>query len=91
MIRIVIQHLLLFLLPLAAYVVYLSIMRRRATMRGTPQPQWEDGPWFWLVMGGLALTLAAFVALGFTGGYAPDTNYVPSRIENGKVVPGKSQ
>ena len=91
MIRIVIQHLLLFLLPLAAYVVYLSIMRRRATMRGTPQPQWEDGPWFWLVVGGLALTLAAFVALGFTGGYEPDTNYVPSRIENGKVVPGKSQ
>jgi len=89
MARIVIQHLLIFLLPLAAYVIYLTIMRRRALSRGTPQPRWEDGPWFWLAVGGLVISLAAFAALGFTGGYAPDTDYVPSRIENGKVIPGQ--
>jgi hypothetical protein len=33
----------------------------------------------------------AFAVLGFTGGYEPDTTYVPSRIENGKVVPGKQE
>jgi uncharacterized membrane protein YhaH (DUF805 family) len=91
MIRIVIQHLLLFLLPLAAYVIYLSVMRRRAVARGTPQPQWEEGPWFWLAVAGLAISLAVFVVLGFTGGYKPDTDYVPSHMENGKVIPGKQQ
>lgn len=91
MIRIVIQHLLLFLLPLAAYVVYLSIMRRRATARGTPQPQWEDGPWFWLAVGGLVISLGVFLLLGLTGGSKPDTYYEPSRIENGKVIPGRRE
>lgn len=89
MARIVIQHLLLFLLPLAAYVVYLTIMRRRAASRGVAQPQWEDGPWFWLAVGGLVLSLAAFVLLGVSGGYKPDTNYVPDRLENGKVIPSE--
>jgi drug/metabolite transporter (DMT)-like permease len=89
MLRIVIQHLLLFLLPLAAYAVYLAIMRRRAQSRGTPQPQWEEGPWYWLALAGLVISVGAFALLGFTGGYKPDTDYVPSRIENGKVIPGK--
>lgn len=89
MARIIIQHLLLFLLPLAAYVIYLTVMRQRAQMRGTAQPQWEDGPWFWLVVGGLVLSLTAFVVLGVSGGYEPDTDYVPERIENGKVIPSE--
>ena len=24
-------------------------------------PRWEDSPWFWIVLSGLALTVAAFV------------------------------
>jgi len=88
MVRIVIQHLLLFLAPLIAYALYLAIMRRRARSQGAAQPRWEDGPWFWLALGGLALSIVAFVLIGFVGDYKPDTNYQPSRIENGKVIPG---
>jgi heme A synthase len=91
MVRIVIQHLLLFLLPLAAYVVYLTIMRQRAQARGLAQPRWEEGPWFWLIAAGLAISIAAFAVLGLTGGAKPDTDYVPDRLENGKVIPGRRQ
>jgi len=91
MIRIVIQHLLLFLLPLILYAIYLAAMRKRAQIAGKTQPRWEDGPWFWLAVGGLALSLAAFAFLGLSGGYKPDSTYTPPRIEGGKVIPGQTK
>jgi Family of unknown function (DUF6111) len=87
MVRIVIQQLLLFLLPIAVYLGYALWQRERARRAGTDVVGLEQGPWFWLIAGGLILSIAGFVVLGASKGVRP-TSYVPAHIENGKVVPG---
>ncbi len=91
MLRIVIQHLLLFLLPLILYAIYLAAMRQRAQVTGAVKPSWEDGPWFWLVVAGIVLSIGAFVVLGFAGGASTNSDYIPPRIIDGKIVPGQTK
>ena len=77
MIRIVIQQLAIFLLPLLLYVAYLLISRRLAAAAGRPRPKWEDGPWYWLVIIGLALSILFFIGVGIFGESTIDKPYVP--------------
>ena len=89
MARIVIQQLLLFLLPLILYAIYVAAMRQRARMIGAAKPNWEDGPWFRLVVAGIVLSIGAFVFLGISGGAPTTSDYIPPRIIDGKIVPGQ--
>lgn len=91
MARIVIQHLLLFLLPLILYAIYVATMRKRAQMIGAEKPSWEDGPWFWLVVAGIVLSIGAFVFLGISAGAPTNSDYIPPRIIDGKIVPGQTK
>jgi len=91
MLRIVIQQLLLFLLPLILYAIYVAAMRQRAQVTGGKKPDWEDGPWFWLVIAGVALSIGAFVVFGFVGGASTKSEYIPPRIIDGKVLPGQTK
>lgn len=91
MARIVIQHLLLFLLPLILYAIYIAAMRQRAQMTGAAKPNWEDGPWFWLVVAGIVLSIGAFLVLGFVGGAPTTSDYIPPRIIDGKIIPGQTK
>ena len=77
MIRIVIQQLAIFLLPLLLYVAYLLISRRIAAAAGRPRPKWEDGAWYWLIVIGLVLSIAFFVGMGLFGEKTITTPYVP--------------
>ena len=61
MVRTIIQQLAIFLVPLLLYFIYFQIERRRARKKGFAEPRWEDSPWFWIVLSGLALTVVAFV------------------------------
>jgi phosphoglycerol transferase MdoB-like AlkP superfamily enzyme len=90
MVRIVVQELLLFLLPIAIYLAYALWRRRRARLAGVAPKGLEQGPWFWLIAGGLVLSIAGFVTLGVANGERP-TSYEPARIENGRVVPGTAK
>ena len=90
MVRVVIQQLVLFLLPIAAYLVYALWQRRRARRAGVDPIGLEKGPWFWLVIGGLALSIAGFVTLGVST-TGRSVGYEPARIEDGRVVPGQIQ
>ena len=88
MLRVVLQQLLLFLLPIAVYLAYALWQRRRARRAGVEPAGLAEGPWFWLIIGGLALSIAGFVTLGVsTDGRS--LSYEPAHIENGRVVPGK--
>ncbi len=89
MVRIIIQHLLLFLLPTVMYGVYLSWARRRAQAAGRTAPMWEEGPWFWLIVSGGLLVLFSLAALATFGGAGPEAVYEPSSIQDGKIVPGR--
>ncbi|MGE5145792.1 MAG: DUF6111 family protein [Candidatus Eiseniibacteriota bacterium] len=90
MVRIAIQQLLLFLLPIAVYLSYAFWQRQRARRAGGPVAGLEQGPWFWLIAGGLLLSIAGFVVLGMDKA-GRTTSYEPARLENGKIVPGRAQ
>lgn len=50
---------------------------------------WRDTPWLWLAMAG-AVLLAIVLLLGvFVPGSSPQVQYVPPRLENGRIVPGE--
>jgi hypothetical protein len=61
MVRIVIQELAIFVMPMLLYGAYFLWRRRQARVAGNPEPVWEQGHWFWLIAVGLALAIAAFI------------------------------
>jgi hypothetical protein len=91
MLRTIFQELLLVLLPTILYGIYFIAMRERARSGGKPQPEWERGNLFWLILSGCVLAIIGLVIVGSTGNKPPDTDYVPPHIEGGKVVPGRTR
>ncbi len=81
MLRTIIQQLAIFLLPFVLYAVYFLYARRRAQQTGQTRPTFEDGPWFWLIAAGIALSLAGFVALGFLEQTGLEKHYVPPTVD----------
>jgi hypothetical protein len=76
---------LLFLLPFAAYAIFLW-----ATGRGWRAPEhWRGVPLVWLVSAGTAITLLSLAALALTTGGSTKALYVPAHTENGVFVPGR--
>jgi hypothetical protein len=89
MLRIVGEYLLPLLLPTLIYVLWVA-WRRRAGAAGRPGdvPEWAEGPWFWLILGGLGLSLAAFVITGLSWGHPTTERYHPAETINGRILPG---
>jgi len=75
--RVVIQQLAIFLLPLLLYAVYLYWRRWRARVAGEPEPPWEHSNWYWAVVAGLVLTIASFVVLDALTVHSPDVPFRP--------------
>jgi hypothetical protein len=90
MLRVVLQQFALFLLPIAAYVSYAVWQRQRARRTGGEVVGLERGPWFWLIAGGLLLSIAGFVVLGADKA-GRTSSYEPAHLENGKIVPGHAK
>ena len=85
MARQILLHLLPFLLPFAAYVAYVFAMKKMEAEGGL----WADAPWFWLTASGLGLVIVGFVAVSLLSGAPPQAEYLPPRVEDGRVVPGR--
>lgn len=87
--RILLQYALPILLPSLVYLAWLFYENRRIANGGEGKVRrWEEGPWAWLVAGGLALgVLVAIVTVVLTG-RGKEGTYVPPRVEDGRVVPG---
>jgi TRAP-type C4-dicarboxylate transport system permease small subunit len=77
MARIIIQELVIFLLPILLYLAYMSWKRRQARLTGMPEPPWERGHWYWLVVIGLALSIVAFIVLEAVVSQGPAVPYRP--------------
>jgi Family of unknown function (DUF6111) len=89
MARVLFQYLLPIVLPTAIYLLWLAHRRRRAAAAGTAVPAWQKGPWFWLIVGGLAISAASFVTGALLSGHSPSGKYVPAEVKDGRVIPGQ--
>ncbi|WP_230531668.1 DUF6111 family protein [Microvirga roseola] len=83
MTRAVVQQLVLFFLPFAAFAIYLLIQRRNPMAWS----QWsaQSG---WLVIAGLAIVVVSLIVGGITA-ERQTGGFVPTHVEDGRVVPGR--
>ncbi len=87
MTRVLLVYVLPFLLPLALYIGWVWLSRRKNTEDGP----WQlaEGPWLWFVAAGIALMAGGMVYLGLSGGSEPGGTYQPPRYEDGAIIPGR--
>lgn len=82
-------RLLILLVPILLYLGWRYLAHRRAIGRGGPGLDLTEGPWAWLLAGGLVLTFLSFFVLAFTTGDEPGGTYVPFHYEDGQLIPGR--
>jgi hypothetical protein len=86
MIRIIIENILLFLLPMFMYLAYM-LLTRRSTSAGTII---NDAPLLWLFVAGAVIVAATLVYFATTTpGGRPDQTYTPPRYKDGRIEPGE--
>ena len=83
MIRAIFGEALLFLLPFAVFALFLILTRRNPLRLAA----WSDST-LWLVIAGLACVVIALVITGITSKREMGA-FEPTRVENGRVVPGR--
>jgi hypothetical protein len=87
MIRAVLTEVGIFLIPFAAYALFLA-----ATRMGFLQPaSWPGVIVLRLGFVALLLVIASLLLLAKYSGAPPYSTYQPAHIENGRVVPGTEQ
>ena len=87
MIRPVATELFLFVTPFVLYAVFLW-----ATRAGVLDPNsWPWSTLAWLTIAALVLVVGSFIVIAQFSGAPPGSTYVPAHIEDGKLVPGKTQ
>jgi hypothetical protein len=84
MIRPLVSEIGLFLLPFAAYALFLVVSRTNV-LAAAAWPLHVIGG---LVAVALALTVGALVMLANFSGAPPGLTYTPAHMENGRLVPG---
>lgn len=85
MIRPVLTEVAIFLIPFAAYAVYLMASRAGVLDKSS----WPAHVLGKLALGSLLLTILSLVLLAHFSGAPPNSTYVPAHIENGKLIPGR--
>ncbi len=75
--RVVIQQLAIFLLPILLYAAYLYWRRWRARVAGDPEPPFEHSSWYWAVVAGLVLTIATFFIFEAFTAHSPIAPFRP--------------
>jgi len=87
MIRPVLTELILFLMPFAAYALFLW-----ATRAGVLHPEsWPAKTVAVLTIVAIVLVAASSVYVAEWSGAPPGSTYVPAHVEDGKFVPGQTK
>ncbi len=76
------------LLPIITYFLWMFFVRSKARKASEPVPHFREGPVFWTLIATLAIAVLMFVILGFLNEEIKGV-YVPSHVENGKVIPSQ--
>ncbi len=78
-----------FVAPFVIYGIYYLMMRRRALAGGGTAPPLSEAPWMWLVIVGSVLLAISLVVFAIYDGSDVGGSYIPSRFEDGRIVPGE--
>jgi hypothetical protein len=83
MLRVLLEPALLFALPFAVYILYMSVRRRYPFA----VEAWSHSRVATLALAGLAVAVFGVIVLG---AFAPREQgaYVPAHVENGRLLPG---
>jgi hypothetical protein len=84
MIRPILTEIGIFLIPFAAYALFLLATRSGVLTTSS----WPAHLVAKLVLGSLLLVVISFVMLAQFSGAPPNSTYVPAHLENGKLVDG---
>lgn len=84
MIRPVLMEIGLFLIPFAAYAMFLIATRAGVLDKAS----WSAPIVGWLSAAALLLIIASFAWLASFSGAPPGSTYIPAHVENGRLVPG---
>jgi hypothetical protein len=85
MLRIILENILLFLLPTAAYAAFVYMTREERT--GAARVL-DDAPFVWLFVAGLCIVLVVLATFGSITGGKPGQVYTPPAFKNGHIEPG---
>lgn len=87
------------LLPTVIYLLWRMIAGRPAPSDAANQDGgataasrddlWRDAPWMWLALAGAALLALVLLVGVFVHSAPPSGQYVPPRMEGGKILPGE--
>lgn len=89
MIRILLNFVVPFLLPIVSYTLWVWYRARYVAKHGGEAPEFEKGPWPMLIFAGAVLGAIVLGISAFLDSNSPDEgDYVPPRVENGQVIPG---
>lgn len=89
--RVVMQELALFLLPIVLFALYVWIRNMVARQRGEAARPLESGPVYWAILAGLVCALGGIVFFGVsdTSGTGDNLRYEPPRVIDGELKPGR--
>lgn len=74
MLRLLLFRIGLVLLPLAAWIIWAEIARRRGKPMGST-------PWAWLIVAGVALMVASLAVTAVLDPQSPSEKYVPKELD----------
>jgi hypothetical protein len=80
--RVFLQYILPLITPIVLYVLWLVLRGR-----GKEMPNWNEGPWFWLIVVGFVFAAASLITFGVTNLEGTEGEYVAPRYEDGKILP----
>ncbi|NQU56760.1 MAG: hypothetical protein HQ513_05960 [Rhodospirillales bacterium] len=89
MIRVFLLYILPIVLPSVIYFVWLTYIHKAD--EGGPDKALivRQGPWFRLILAGLALMIVGLTVAAVTGGMSPNGTYQAPYAKDGKIVPGQ--
>ncbi|MBI05584.1 MAG: hypothetical protein CMM54_01230 [Rhodospirillaceae bacterium] len=79
----------LVLAPAIIFMIYLIVARKVRLSKSDTARMLRELPWLRLLAAGILLMAVSLIALSLSSGEDRGGNYVPPRIEDGKIVPAK--
>tara|TARA_B100001123_G_scaffold249958_1_gene279051 strand:+ start:299 stop:517 length:219 start_codon:yes stop_codon:yes gene_type:complete len=70
-------------------MIYLIVARKVRLSKSDTARMLRELPWLRLLAAGILLMAVSLIALSLSSGEDRGGNYVPPRIEDGKIVPAK--